>query len=386
MIASSYDIINIQHAIGTRFNDPGRSSRLYNYNLPSRLNTGDYVIAQFRLWLLPAIARLRQRVFSASTHFPSRDSSDHDNSTLTHPNPSQSPTSSPPIMDLTGPEPEAGWTEQDALLSYQLSALPTTTNTESTVTTSSSSTPFSHLLQTLTDTSTRSSLLLLAPVLCKHVEAHNEYLTTKQTTDLTFILRTLHLAHRCESTSRNHLWQLSKHTEYRDLDMSATRRQAAETMRQRLSTTDTTTLGQLERLDLFIESNADLQPHRDALYLSDLDLLFSDLQHKITSLRDNIQLPLRRLHSGIYTEIHRRRTKPTTWYNKVQQYHTITQVGDPLSHFARIIASDFYDALKSNATEPSPLILELLSSQWVQSPTGLDLSDLDPTQLEITHL
>ena len=74
--------------------------------------------------------------------------------------------------------------------------------------------------------------------------------------------------------------------------MSAIRRQAAETMRQRLSTTDNTTLGQLERLDLFIESNADLQPHRDALYLSDLDILFPDLQHKITSLRDNIQLPL----------------------------------------------------------------------------------------------
>jgi len=61
-------------------------------------------------------------------------------------------------------------------------------------------------------------------------------------------------------------------------------------------------------------------------------------------------------------------------------------MGDPLSHFARIIVSDFYDALKSNATDPSPLILELLSSQWVQTPAGLDLSDLDPTQMTLTHL
>ena len=63
-------------AIGTRVNDPGRVSRLYNYNLPFRLNTGDYVIAQFRLWLLPAIARLRRRIFTTSTHFPSREPSD----------------------------------------------------------------------------------------------------------------------------------------------------------------------------------------------------------------------------------------------------------------------------------------------------------------------
>ena len=62
-------------------------------------------------------------------------------------------------------------------------------------------------------------------------------------------------------------------------------------------------------------------------------------------------------------------------------------MGDPLSHFARIIASDFYDALTPTATDPSPLILELLSSQWVQSPPGLNLSDLDPTtQMTLTHL
>ena len=267
-------------------------------------------------------------------------------------------------MDLTGTESEAGWTEQDALPSYQLSALPNTTNSDSTLTSSSSSTPFSHLLQTLQVSSTRSTLLLAAPVLCKHVEAHNEYLTTKETTDL-------YLAHRSESTARNHPWQLRKHIEYiRNLDMSAIRRQAAETMRQTLSTTDNTTLGQLERLDHFIESNADLQHHRDALYLSDLDLLFFYLQHKITSLRDHIQLPLRRLHSGFYTDLHRRRTKPTAWYNEDQQYNTYTRIGDPLSHFVRIIASDFYDALKSTATDPSPLILELLSSQWVQSQQG----------------
>ena len=123
-------------------------------------------------------------------------------------------------MDLTGSEMEAGWTEQDALLSYQLSSLPTTTIIASTLQTSTPSTPFSHLRQTLTDTSSRSTLLLSAPLLCKHVEAHNEYLTTNETKDLLFILRTLHLAHRCESTSRNHLWQLHKHIEYkRNLDI-----------------------------------------------------------------------------------------------------------------------------------------------------------------------
>ena len=59
-------------------------------------------------------------------------------------------------------------------------------------------------------------------------------------------------------------------------------------------------------------------------------------------------------------------------------------MGDPLSHFARII--DFYDALKSNDIDPSPLILELLSSQWVQSLAGLNLSNLDPTQMTLTNL
>jgi len=71
--------------------------------------------------------------------------------------------------------------------------------------------------------------------------------------------------------------------------MSVSRRQAAELMRHTLSTSDNTTLGQLKRLDLFIESNADLQPHRDAFYLSDLDVAFSNLQHKVNSLRDHIQ-------------------------------------------------------------------------------------------------
>ena len=95
--------------------------------------------------------------------------------------------------------------------------------------------------------------------------------------------------------------------------MSVSRRQAAELMRHTLPTSDNTTLGQFERLDLFIESNVDLQPHCDALYLSDLDLAFSNLQHKVNSLRDYRQFQLRRLHSGIYFELHRRRIKSTTW-------------------------------------------------------------------------
>ena len=82
-------------AIGTRVNDPGRSSRLYNYNLPSRLNTGDYIIAQFRLWLLPAIARLRRRIFTTSTHFPSREPSDRTQGQSSRTSPTSNP--SPPL-------------------------------------------------------------------------------------------------------------------------------------------------------------------------------------------------------------------------------------------------------------------------------------------------
>ena len=119
-------------AIGTRVNDPGRSSRLYNYNLPSRLNTGDYVIAQFRLWLLPAIARLRRRIFTTSTHFPSREPSDRNQSSPSRTSPTNNPPSSHasnyPILDLTGPDTDIGWSERDAIPSYQLSAPSDTTN------------------------------------------------------------------------------------------------------------------------------------------------------------------------------------------------------------------------------------------------------------------
>jgi len=45
MLENEDSLLHHLRAIGTRVNDPGRSSRLYNYNLPSRLNTGDYVIA-----------------------------------------------------------------------------------------------------------------------------------------------------------------------------------------------------------------------------------------------------------------------------------------------------------------------------------------------------
>ena len=119
-------------AIGTRVNDPGRSSRLYNYNLPSRLNTGDYVIAQFRLWLLPAIARLRRRIFTTSTHVPSREPSDRYQSPSSRTSPTNKPptsnTSNYPMLDLTSPDSDIGWTERDALPSYQLSASFETTN------------------------------------------------------------------------------------------------------------------------------------------------------------------------------------------------------------------------------------------------------------------
>ena len=115
--------------------------------------------------------------------------------------------------------------------------------------TQSSSIPFSHLHQVLLDNTTSLTLLLAGLVICKHVEAHRDHLTPTETTDLIFLLRTLHLAHRSEITARHHLWQLCKHIEYiSNPDMSVTRRQAAELMRHTLSTSDNTTLGQLERL------------------------------------------------------------------------------------------------------------------------------------------
>jgi len=331
-----------------------------------------------------------------------------------------------PILDLTGPDSDIGWSERDALPSYQLSASldmsnqlqlssppsqlphtisfqldivttnpsflqdPTiifTSNSAPEQSTQSYSIPFSHLHQVLLDNTTSSTLLLAASVICKHVEAHRDHLTPTETTDLIFLLRTLHLAHRSESASRHHLWQLCKHIEYiRNPDMSVTRRQAAELIRHTLSTSDNTTLGQLKRLDLFIEPNADLQPHRDALYLSDLDLAFSNLQHKVDSLRDHIQFQLRRLHPCIYSELHRRRIKTTTWPLEVQQYNNQTGMGDPLSHFARIIASDFYNDLQPHSADTSPLVLELVSSQWINSTNDIHLLDSNPTQITLTHL
>ena len=184
------------------------------------LNTGDYVIAQFRLWLLPAIARLRRRILNTSTHFPSREPSDRNQGPSSHTSPTSNPptfhTSNYPILDLTGTDSDIGWSERDALPSYQLLASSDTTNqpqlssppstsshtipyhpdtdithppqlqdpttispssSDPAQSTLSSSIPFSHLHQALLDNTTSSKLLLAAPVICKHVEAHRDHLT-----------------------------------------------------------------------------------------------------------------------------------------------------------------------------------------------------------------
>jgi len=61
-------------------------------------------------------------------------------------------------------------------------------------------------------------------------------------------------------------------------------------------------------------------------------------------------------------------------------------MGDPLSHFARIIASDFYDDIKPLTTDTTPLILELLSPQWINLPNDIDQLNSNPTQITLTHL
>ena len=61
-------------------------------------------------------------------------------------------------------------------------------------------------------------------------------------------------------------------------------------------------------------------------------------------------------------------------------------MGDPLSHFARIIASDCYDDLQPLTADTTPLILELLSPQWINSPNDIDLLDSNSTQINLTHL
>ena len=82
------------------------------------------IFAQFRLWLLPC---LRQRVFSTSSQFSSLDSFNRDKRPLSRPNLSHNAfVSHDPnsiILDLTGPDSEAGWSAGDTLLSYQLSTV-----------------------------------------------------------------------------------------------------------------------------------------------------------------------------------------------------------------------------------------------------------------------
>ena len=82
------------------------------------------IFAQFRLWLLPC---LRQRVFSTSSQFSSLDSSDRDKRPLSRPNLSHNASVSHDpnsiILDLTGPDSEAGWSAGDTPLSYQLSTV-----------------------------------------------------------------------------------------------------------------------------------------------------------------------------------------------------------------------------------------------------------------------
>ena len=48
------------------FTDAARHS---NHDVPSRLNSPDFTTSKFYLWLRPAIARLRHRIFAHSRHF-----------------------------------------------------------------------------------------------------------------------------------------------------------------------------------------------------------------------------------------------------------------------------------------------------------------------------
>ena len=60
-------------------------------------------------------------------------------------------------------------------------------------------------------------------------------------------------------------------------------------------------------------------------------------------------------------------------------------MGDLFSRFAKIIASNFYDALQPLSVDSSPLILERVTPQWVNSPADLVLPDSDHIHMTLTH-
>jgi len=107
-----------------------------------------------------------------------------------------------------------------------------------------------------------------------------------------------------ERSAHSRLRHLGDHiSSVRDPTLATQRRDTASSTRRALRSADTSTQGQLERLDLFIESNADLQPHRDSLYLTDLEIAHSSLHHYTGSLRDLLQSHLQRLKYAIQSEV-----------------------------------------------------------------------------------
>ena len=93
-----------------------------------------------------------------------------------------------------------------------------------------------------------------------------------------------------QRSAHSQLRHLGEHIfSVRDITLAHQQRDTASSTRRALQSADTSTQGQLERLDLFIESSAELQPHRDSLYLIDLEITHSCFHDYTGSLRDLFQ-------------------------------------------------------------------------------------------------
>ena len=162
-------------------------------------------------------------------------------------------------------------------------------------------------------------------MLRRYVNDQSDHLKFDERSSINEFLALMITLTNYECSAHSRLRHLGDHiSSGRDPMLANKRRNTASSTRRALRSADTSTQGQLERLDLYIESNAELQPHRDSLYLTDLKIAHSSLHHYTPgSLRDLLQSHFQRLEYAIQSEVQRRRPIPTVWHQQLSEFSAI---------------------------------------------------------------
>ena len=370
--------------ISERSYDPHTPTVFFNHTLPAFHNNQTSTTILFRLWIRPALGRLLRRLTATNADFfhipwdeinrfpnsgPDRDPPPGGATGTLPGSPHQTTTTQAQRASQNSTSTSWGWAASDAQPSWSTRS---TSSQPYWYTRSTNNQPPRHNVSELRLRPVQSVIntvrnnLTIHEHLCIH---HILVILTRQYAEM-------------DSALKHERDILIATTLLTNGTLSSLRRAHATSTRRSLLHDDKSIQGQLERIDLIIESSEHLQAQRDNIFLSDLDILSANLSFYCRHLLQIID------------------TTVTTLLDILPAYQTgseHTSASDSNSRESLLLRIQTLIhshglRLESLITSANPLICELLQPQWHNAsvhftfPLPSTSSQLlHPTQEELLH-